>query len=387
MIESLGRAELDQSKSARILFIKLMRCPPPSFDVFCSTIGEFQGGDKLYGLLTSSVNSPVTERRSACSSGSKSAVSTSQQFSRQRRAISASNILRLKKPKLRQVSLTSPMQPSGSSVSVVNQQPSLSSDGGAERIVGASLKKIIVHVDETLKEEFEPYRSSVKGLLQSINDVPEKEMEKIAVCFLFIKDMPFSMPSRQKKVEEGEPDVAIAVKCVLRVFLPKTNVECFLAQKERLLGALPSLLGYENIEILNGSCSVFFTLKGIDFVRFFSDLHDPRALISFIRLDPYAEVQFGNLRPLKIARLLRQSSLLLPVSKALSALVQCGKEKAEKYSETFSQRRLLSAFYSVDVVDQSMKSELLRTEAIQEILEGEIAARISYNQVRAAFCI
>ena len=269
-------------------------------------------------------------------------------------------------------------------MSVVNQQPSLSSDGGAERIVGAPLKIIIVHVDETLKEEFDPYRSSVKGLLQSINDVPEKEMEKIQVCFLFIKDMPFSMPSRQKRVEEGEPDVAIAVKCVLRVFLPKTNVDYFLAQKGRLLEALPSLLGYKNIEILNGSCSVFFTLKGIDFVRFFSDLYDPRALISFIRLDPDAEVQFGNLRPVKIARLLGQSSLLLPVSKALSALLQRGKE----ISETFSQRRftLLSAFNSVDDVDQSMKSEL-RTEAMQEILEGDIAARIPYNQVRAAFCI
>ena len=382
MIENLGRAELDQSKNARRLLMKLERCPPPSFKDFCSVIEKFDGGDKLFEILSPSVNSRVSVHDSARRSGSKSEVSTSQQFARQQQFISASKIPRRKVSSIGQVSLASPMQTSGSSVSVVRPQSSLPNDGCDERTLDASLRMIFVHVDETLKEVFENYRNSVKGLLQSICGVPGKEIE---VSFLFIEGMPFSIPSRQKKrVEEGRPDVEISKKCELQIYLPTTNKKRFLAQKKRLLGAIPSLLGYENIEILSGSVSVFLTLRGIDFVQFFSDLHDPRVLLSFIQLDSHAAVQFGNLQPVKIARLFRQSSLLLPVAEALRTMVHIGKETSKQYSGTFCQSRFLSAFASLDFADESLKSEL-RMKKIKAILEGEGLKLEVYNEVTAAF--
>ena len=64
MIESLRRSEIDKSRSARDLFIKLMRCGPPSFDVFCSALKTFEGGDQLWRLLTSS-RGHVTQPTSA----------------------------------------------------------------------------------------------------------------------------------------------------------------------------------------------------------------------------------------------------------------------------------------------------------------------------------
>ena len=71
MIDSLRSAGIDKSNSSRDLFITLMRCPPPSFDVFCSTLKRLQGGDQLLSLLTSPTSGQVTEQESdSCSDSS-----------------------------------------------------------------------------------------------------------------------------------------------------------------------------------------------------------------------------------------------------------------------------------------------------------------------------
>ena len=76
MIDSLASAGIDKSKFARHLFMTLMRCPSPSFDVFCSTLKDFHGGDQLLSLLTSSASGHVTEQDSYSSKESKSLVAT-----------------------------------------------------------------------------------------------------------------------------------------------------------------------------------------------------------------------------------------------------------------------------------------------------------------------
>ena len=141
LLQSLDDSQITSKEIARKLFLTLKCLPPPSYDNFCAVIEQVSGKNHLFCCLNPSlqesknvdsasqsceqssdtssednvlntfvdeklmeeyqphhecvvglVNSPVTERRSARSSGSKSAVSTSQQFSRKRRAISASKI-------------------------------------------------------------------------------------------------------------------------------------------------------------------------------------------------------------------------------------------------------------------------------------------------------
>ena len=349
MIESLGRAEIDQSRNARNLFIKLMLSPPPSFDVFCSTMRAYEGGDKLLRVLTSSASSHITAQESANCGDLKSPSSLQQLLPQPDRA---SRIPRLKKSETTQVCLSSKravVQCDGSSTSEPSGERSFSdirmSRHGDESDC-AIVESVIVHIDKTLEEEFTPYRSSVEVLIQSIYGGTEKRKKPVEVTFGFVDSMLFSLPLlRQKKAEKGEHNVEIPVQCNLRVYLPNTNVERFLAQKERLLRAIPSLLGYENIEVLPGSCFVFVTLRGIDFVRFLSDLHDSLCLIAFIQLDPGAEIQFDNLQPVRITRLLEKSTLLKQrVSEALSVF----EHVCRKITNSLCWSRFLFAHRSLD---------------------------------------
>ncbi|XP_065835437.1 uncharacterized protein [Oscarella lobularis] len=365
MIAGLRPSTVDPSESSRDLFIILMRCPFPSFDDFCSMLKEFQGGDQLLRLLTSSASVHVTQQGSESWKGSESLLSTPQRFVRE----GVSRIPRAKKSS--QIRLTSKktlMEPRGSCTSKALSEPSVSdsrNSGEADQTGPVSPERVIVHVHKALEKEFEPYRNSVEGL---IRDVIETKTKRIEVKFGFIDGMPFSVPLRQE-VEKGESSIEISLQCVLRIYLPKTDKECFLKHKDRLLCTIHSLLGYENIEILHGSCDVFLTLRGMDFIRFVSDLRNSRVLISFIQLDTDTEIQLGNLKSIKVTHLLRQSSLL-PVAEAFSTIKQFYCKATEKDREVFApSRRLLSVYSSLNVVaDDGLKYEL-RLKVMQTTLE------------------
>ncbi|XP_065835752.1 uncharacterized protein [Oscarella lobularis] len=356
MIDSLGSAGIDKSKSARHLLMTLMQSPLPSFDVFCSTLKEFRGGDQLLSLLTSSTGGHVTEQDSDSSRESTSLVATHQKASFRE---GASRSTRLKKSNVDQVLPWSSMGESSSE----NSTP----DSGVLIDTGlSSLEEILVHIDKALKEDFEPYRNGVESV---IRNVVKKGIMRVDVKFRFIDGLPLSVPLT-RQVGKADLTIKIPLQCVLRIFLPNINEERFLLQKERLLRAFPSLLGCKRIERLRGSCDVLLTLSGIDFIKFVSDLHNPRGLITFIQIDPYAEIQFGILEPVKVSRLLRQSPLLMPVTKAFSSIEHFCNETAKRHAETF-RSRFLSAYYSLDIAEECLESGLRRKKLKSTLEETE----------------
>ena len=399
MIESLRSAGMDKSKSARTLFMTLMRRAPPSFDVFCSTVKEFQGGDQLWSLLTSSCGH-VTEQES---------LATPQRFF-QHTSTSAECASRIPRPKKSKLGLKSPrtlMKPYGfygihhvcriprskkfSQVRLASKKTLLQSysycphkryvregvsriarlkrlyrvgiSGEAIRTGAASLNRVFVHVHKAFREEFEPYRSSVKRFIRDVTEARVK--------FRFLECMPVSMPQRQKKgkprrrekVRKGERLIEIPLQCVPRIYLPNTNKKGFLKEKKSLLRAIPSLLGHKKIEIHPGSCDVYLTLRGIDLLRFVSDLQNSRVLIAFIQLDTDTEIQFGKLQSIKVTRLFKLSPLLQPVAEYLSDIRQFYCKATEKDRKVFA--RLSSVYSSLDVT--GLKYGL---KAMQTTLEG-----------------
>ena len=236
--------------------------------------------------------------------------------------------------------------------------------------VSSSLEEVLVHIDKALKEDFEPYRNGVESV---ICDVAKKGMMRVDVKFRFIDGLPFSMLLTHQ-VGKGDPTLRIPLQCVLRIFLPTIDEERFLFQKERLLRTVPSLLGCKRMEKLPGSCEVLLTLSGIDLIKFVSDLHNPRGLITFIQIDPYAEIQFGILQPVKVSRLLRQSSLLMPVTKAFSSIEHFCNETAKRHAETF-RNRFLSAYYSLGIAEGCLESGL-RGKKLKSTLEGAVASKV-----------
>ena len=333
MIERIDSDGIYKSKSARTLFRILMRCPPPSFDAFCSTLEEIEGGDTLLKLLASSFGHNTEEKLGDCGEP-RSVIATPrtsmQPYVSHRKRLhpGSSRIPRLKRlSQIEQASPKSPktlMEPLGSSESKASLKHSDS--GVSEEAIGtgvSSLDKVIVHVDKALEKEFEPYQGNVEAI---IRDLIETKTKIIEVTFRFIDGIPINLPRRQK-MGKGEPSIEIPLQCELRIYLPNIDEKCFLERKASLFRMIHSLLGYKNIEILHGSCDVFLTLRGIDFIRFISDLRNSRVLISFIQLDTDTEIQLCNLKSIKVTHLLRQSSLL-PVAESLSTIQQ--QKKIEK---------------------------------------------------------
>ena len=359
MIKRIDSDDVDESKSARTLFQFLRRCASPSFDDFCSTLTKIEGGDTLLKLLASSCGHNTEEKLGSCGEP-QSVIATSTEGARR--------IFRPKKSKRgRKSTYCLHKRHVREGVSRYARLKRLYRVGTSREVIrtgAASVNRVFVHVHKAFKEEFQPYRSSVERFIRDVTEARVK--------FRFLKRLPVRMsgkPRRRQKVRKGERRIEIPLQCVLRIYLPNTNKKGFLKEKKRLLRAIPSLLGHKKIEIHPGSCDVYLTLRGIDLLRFVSDLQNSRVLIAFIQLDTDTEIQFGKLQSIKVTRLFKLSPLLQPVAEAFSTIKQLNKT-TEKDREAFSRSyRLSAAYYSLDEADDCLKCEQ-RLNVVQTTLEG-----------------
>ena len=210
-----------------------------------------------------------------------------------------------------------------------------------------------IFVDEKLMEEYQPHHECVVGLVKSNIATTEMKTKSLQVSLQGLSSMKLKHP-REKRVGN---EIVFSEHCGLRIFLPETTTENFEKQRKIIFRRVSNLLDFTDIEILPGSCHVILTLKAIDFVRFLCNLHDSRLLIPFIQLDPEVEIEFDNLRPIKLTYLLKQTVIVSTVGHALLTVEQTAANK---------RRRLLAKCHGLlycldtmaDVQNEVTQSEL-----------------------------